>query len=51
MVDLGTYKYKDLNTGNFKSEERFTNAYVGEVNESEHVRTVTKQLRVILEAK
>ena len=28
MVDLGTYIFKDLNTGKFTPEELFTNAYV-----------------------
>ena len=51
MVDLDTYIFKDLNTGKITPEESFTNAYVEEVYESEHVRTATKRLRVILEAK
>ena len=28
MVDLGTYIFKDLNTGKITPEESFTNAYV-----------------------
>ena len=51
MVDLGTYIFKDLNTDKITPEELFTNAYVKEVYESEHVRLATKQLRVILYAK
>ena len=51
MVDLGTYTFKDLNTGEITPEESFTNDYVKEVYESEHVHTATKQLCVILYAK
>ena len=51
MVDLGACIFKDLNTGEIKAEECFTDAYVEEVYESEHVRTTTKTLRVILDAK
>ena len=51
MVDMGTYEFKDLNTGNIKPEELFMNAYIEEVCKSEHVRTSTKQLRGILDAK
>ena len=51
MVELGTYIFKDLNTGKITPEESFTNAYVEEVYESQHVRTATKRLRVILDAK
>ena len=51
MVDLSTYIFKYLNTGKIIPEESFTNAYVEEVYESEHVRTDTKLLRVILYAK
>ena len=51
MVDLGSYVFKDLNTGKIKTEEQFTNAYIEEVYESEHVRTSTKPLRVVLDAK
>ena len=31
MVDLGTYEFRDLNTGNIKPEELFTNAYAEEI--------------------
>ena len=31
MVDLGTYVFKDLNTGEIKPEESFTDTYVKEV--------------------
>ena len=51
MVGLGTYIFKDLNTGKIKPEESFTNDYVEEVYASEHVRNVTKQLHIILDAK
>ena len=34
MVDLGTYTFKDLNTGKSTPEEFFTNAYVNVVYES-----------------
>ena len=42
---------KKLNTWKITPESLFTNAYVKEVYESEHVRTATKLLRVILDAK
>ena len=48
MVYLGVYIFKYLNIGKIKPEESFTYAYVEEVYESEHVRTATKRLRVIL---
>ena len=51
MVDLGEYIFKYLNKGKVTREELFTNYYAGEVYESEHVRTATKLLRVILDAK
>ena len=51
MVELSTYIFKDLYTWKIKPEEQFTNAYTKEVYESEHVRTATKQLSVILYAK
>ena len=51
MVDLDTYIFKYLNTGEIKSQYIFTNAYVKEVYESQHVRTATKIVRVILYAK
>ena len=51
MVDLGTYIFKDLNTGKFTPEESFTNAYAEEVYESQHLRTATKLLHVTLYAK
>ena len=35
MFDLGTYKFKDLTTGNITPEELFTNAYAEEIHESE----------------
>ena len=51
MVDLCTYIFKDLNTAKIRPEKSFTNAYVEEVYESEHVCTATKILHVILDAK
>ena len=42
MVDLGTYIFKDLNAEKITPEESFTNAYVQEVYESDHVRTTTR---------
>ena len=51
MVDLGTYIFKAFNRGKVTPEESFTNAYVEEVYELQHVRTATKRLRVILDAK
>ena len=51
MVDLGTYIFKKFNTGKTTPGESFTNAYVEEVYESQHVSTATKRLRVILDAK
>ena len=51
MVDLGTYEYNNLNTGKITPEYIFTNSYTEEIHESEQVRTSTKRLRVILDAK
>ena len=51
MVDLGANIFKYLNVGKIKPEKMFTDAYVKEVYESENIRTATKQLRVILDAK
>ena len=34
MVDLGAYVFKDLNTGDIKLEESFTDAYAEELYES-----------------
>ena len=51
MVYLGMYEFKILNTGEITPEESFTNAYVDEVYDLEHVCTSTKLLRVILDAK
>ena len=51
MVDLSTYIFKDLNIGKITPEESFTNVYIEEVYGSEHVRTATKLLHVILYAK
>ena len=51
MIDLVICVFKYLNTGKRTPKESFTNANTREVYESEHVRTTTKQLRVILDAK
>ena len=48
MVDLGTYIFKDLDTEQITPEEYFTNAHVKEVYESDHVRTTTRWLCIIL---
>ena len=32
MVDLGAYVFKDLNTGEIKTEESFTDDYVEQVH-------------------
>ena len=50
MVYLGAYAFKDLNIRGIKPEESFTDAYVEEVYESEHIRTATKRLSFILYA-
>ena len=42
VVDSGTYIHKYLNTGEIIPGESFTNYFVKEVYESEHVRTATK---------
>ena len=41
MVDLGTYVFKDLNTGKIIPKALFTNAYFEEIYGSEHVCTAT----------
>ena len=51
MVDLGKYIFKDLNTGKIKLEEYFTEDYVEEVYEIEHIHTATKRLHLLLDAK
>ena len=51
MIDLGMYEFKSLNKEKITPKELFTNDYVEEVYESEHVHTATKLLRVILDAK
>ena len=50
-VDLGTYDFRDSNTGKITPEKSFTNDYAEEVYESEHVRTTTKLLPLILYAR
>ena len=51
IFNLGTYIFKDLNTGKIKPNGFFTNDYVEEVYESDHEPTATKLLRVILDTK
>ena len=51
MVDSGEYLFKDLNSREIKPEESFTDAYAEELYESEYLHTVTKRLRVVLDAK
>ena len=51
MVDLGTYEFIDLNTGEIIPEEFFMNDLVEEVYESEHVCASNKRLPAILDAK
>ena len=51
MVDLGTYAFSDLETGEITPQESFMHAYTGELYESERARFSTKQLRVILDDK
>ena len=48
MVDLVTYVFKYLNAVKITPEGQFTNAYVGEVYESENIRSSEKVLPVIL---
>ena len=51
MVNMSTYEFKGLNKGNITPEEYFTNAYAGEIHETEQVHNSTKPLHVILYAK
>ena len=51
MFDLGAYKFKYLNTGKSTPEEYFMNSCIDEVHELEQLRTSTKRLRTILDAK
>ena len=51
MVDLGTYEFTDLNTGEIIPEEFFMNDLVEEVYKSEHVCASTKRLPAILDDK
>ena len=51
MVDLNMYQVKYLNTGKITPDEYFMNTYLEEVFESQHVRTSTKKLCTILDAK
>ena len=39
MIDLGTYAFKDLNTGKITHAEPVMSAYAEEVFESEHICT------------
>ena len=51
MVYFRAYIFKDLNIGKIKPEESFTDTYVQEVYDSEHVRTAIKRLQVTSDAK
>ena len=51
MVNLGKYIFKDLNAKKITPVESFTDAYVEEVDESEHVCTATKKICLILDDK
>ena len=51
MVDLGTYIFKFSNTEKITPEEQFTDDYFKELYKSEHIRTSTKRLRLILDSK
>ena len=51
MVDLGMYEFKNSNTGNIIPKQSFINVYADKINETEQVRTSTKQLSVILDDK
>ena len=51
MVDLVTYEFKDLDAGNITPEEYFTDAYVEELFELEHLHTSNKILCIILDDK
>ena len=51
MFYMGACIFKYLSTQKITPEESFTNAYVEKLYESELIRTDTKQLRVILDAK
>ena len=51
MVDLVTYEFINISTGKITPEESFMNAYAEEINKLEQVRTSTKILRTILDAK
>ena len=51
MVDLGTYQFINLNAGKFTPKEFFMNDYAEEIDELYQVRTSTKRLCTILDAK
>ena len=51
MVDLGAYLCKDLNTSKLKTYESFTDTYIKDLYDSEHVHTDTKLVFVLLDAK
>ena len=43
MVDMGTYEFKDFETGKITPEEYFMNAYAEEVNQLEQAHNSTKK--------
>ena len=51
MIDLRTYEFKNLNTGELTPEYFFPNFYAGKTNESDQVRTYNKLLRLIFYVK
>ena len=51
MVDMGTYKFKDLDIGDITPAELFTYDYAEKIHEFEQVHTSTKQLHTISDAK
>ena len=51
MIDMGTYWFKDLNTGKTTPNKSVIYSYVEELFELEHVLLSTKKLHTILGAK
>ena len=51
MVDIGTYEFKYLNTGEITPKEVFMNYYAEEMHELEQFLTSTERLSFILYAK
>ena len=51
MVDMGTYGFKYLNTGEIVPEESFTNNNAEDIHKSEQVCNSAKRLGIILDDK